>query len=213
MEMQIDSKRVRTERERRAWSQEHLAEVSGLSLRTVQRVETTGSGSFETVRALAAVFECDLASLQLPHAPPAAIASSTDRPAHRARNYVAAVAAGALVATFAFLGNAAHAGQVLLDVALSLDETHSGKHQLITTEGEPAEIVLEGQMRLIVTPSVTPEGHVALSIQLFEADGGTFMLVSEPKVIAFDNQAAAVNLTSKKGSVFRIAITPHKLAN
>jgi transcriptional regulator with XRE-family HTH domain len=60
MDMQIDSTRVRAERERRAWSQEHLAEVSGLALRTIQRVESTGNGSYETVKALAAVIECDV---------------------------------------------------------------------------------------------------------------------------------------------------------
>ena len=54
MDMQIEPSRIRSERERRAWSQEHLAESSGLSLRTVQRVEKSGAASFETARALAA---------------------------------------------------------------------------------------------------------------------------------------------------------------
>jgi hypothetical protein len=116
-----------------------------------------------------------------------------------------------LIATIGFFSTSAHAGQLLLDVALSVNEKEAGKHQLITAEGKDAEIRLEGQMRLIVTPSVNADGNVALSIQLFEADGETFTLVSEPKIVAFDNQAAALNLTSKKGSVFRIAITPHKL--
>ena len=40
MDMQIDASKIRAGRERRAWSQEQLAEVSGLSLRTIQRVET-----------------------------------------------------------------------------------------------------------------------------------------------------------------------------
>lgn len=42
--MKIDGDKVRVLRERKAWSQEHLATVSGLSVRTVQRVETEGSG-------------------------------------------------------------------------------------------------------------------------------------------------------------------------
>ena len=74
MDMQIDSNRIRTERERRAWSQEHLAEVAGLSLRTIQRMETTGSASFETARSIAAVFALDVAALQAspPESRPAA---------------------------------------------------------------------------------------------------------------------------------------------
>ena len=71
MDMQLDQNRIRTERERRAWSQEHLAEVAGLSLRTIQRVETTGSASFETARALAAVIEVEVASLSSAPSPSA----------------------------------------------------------------------------------------------------------------------------------------------
>src|SRR5690606_5676247 len=43
-------------RETRTWSQEQLAEVSGLSARTVQRVEEGVASSLDTRRALAAAF-------------------------------------------------------------------------------------------------------------------------------------------------------------
>ena len=33
MEMKVDATLIRSEREKRAWSQEHLAEVAGLGLR------------------------------------------------------------------------------------------------------------------------------------------------------------------------------------
>jgi transcriptional regulator with XRE-family HTH domain len=208
MDMQIDSKRVRAERERRAWSQEHLSEVSGLALRTIQRVEATGNGSYETVKALAAVFECDVGTLR---ATTAEVSAPSAPP--RARRYWAAGAAAAAIVTLAFFSRSAAAGQVLLDVALTFNEQKTGKHQLITAEGKDAEIRLEGQMRLIVTPRVNEDGNILLSIQLFEAEGESFRLVSEPKVLAIDNVAAVVNLTSAQGSVFGIAITPHRLAN
>ena len=51
--MKIDSILVRKIRRERAWSQEQLATVAGLSLRTIQRVEADGSGSLETNMALA----------------------------------------------------------------------------------------------------------------------------------------------------------------
>jgi transcriptional regulator with XRE-family HTH domain len=69
MEMKVDSDRVRSERERRAWSQEQLASVSGLSLRTVQRIEKNGSASFESLRSLAAVLELDVMALRIDSAP------------------------------------------------------------------------------------------------------------------------------------------------
>ncbi|MCY6382948.1 2TM domain-containing protein [Hoeflea prorocentri] len=47
----------------RGWSQETLAELSGLSVRTVQRIERGGTASLETLGALAAAFEMDIAEL------------------------------------------------------------------------------------------------------------------------------------------------------
>ena len=69
MEMKVASDRVRSERERRAWSQEQLASVAGLSLRTVQRIEKNGSASFESLRSLAAVFELDVMALRIDATP------------------------------------------------------------------------------------------------------------------------------------------------
>ena len=63
MDMRIDSDLVRSERERRAWSQEHLASVTGLGLRTITRIETTGRASHESVKALASVFQIEVAAL------------------------------------------------------------------------------------------------------------------------------------------------------
>jgi DNA-binding XRE family transcriptional regulator len=59
----LDPERVKNLRLERAWSQEHLAGLSGLSLRTIQRIEKRGKASMESKKALAAVFEVDLASL------------------------------------------------------------------------------------------------------------------------------------------------------
>ncbi|MFW6027652.1 MAG: helix-turn-helix domain-containing protein [bacterium] len=54
---------VRRLRTGRGWSQEHLAEASGISLRTVQRIETGLAASPDTLRALAAAFQVDFALL------------------------------------------------------------------------------------------------------------------------------------------------------
>ncbi len=50
---------VRTFREMRNWSQEQLAEIAGLSARTVQRVEQGVPSSLDARRALAIAFGCD----------------------------------------------------------------------------------------------------------------------------------------------------------
>jgi transcriptional regulator with XRE-family HTH domain len=63
MDMKAKSSLIRKYRTERLWSQEHLAIVSGLGLRTIQRLESRGSGSTETIKALASVFEVDADTL------------------------------------------------------------------------------------------------------------------------------------------------------
>ena len=55
---------VRKLRLQRGWSQDQLAELTGLSVRTVQRLERGNTPSLESARALAAVFEVDIATFQ-----------------------------------------------------------------------------------------------------------------------------------------------------
>lgn len=55
-------KELRLERD---WSQEKLADLSGLSLRTVQRIEASNTAGYESLRSLALAFEIDVAALEL----------------------------------------------------------------------------------------------------------------------------------------------------
>ena len=48
---------------KRGWSQQQLAEASGLSVRTIQRIETGHPASIETLKSLAAVFQVDFSTL------------------------------------------------------------------------------------------------------------------------------------------------------
>lgn len=59
--------RIRCLRQDRGWSQEHLSEAAGLSLRTIQRVEKGTRFSDATARALAAAFDIPLDTLLLPN--------------------------------------------------------------------------------------------------------------------------------------------------
>lgn len=54
---------VKKLREQRNWSQEQLAKMAGLSLRTIQRVEAGNKASLETLKSLASVFEVELTKL------------------------------------------------------------------------------------------------------------------------------------------------------
>ncbi|WP_373869502.1 2TM domain-containing protein [Agarivorans gilvus] len=56
---------VKKLRLQRAWSQEQLSELTGLSIRTIQRIEGGQKPSLESLKALAAVFEIELSDLQM----------------------------------------------------------------------------------------------------------------------------------------------------
>ena len=52
-----DGAKIRALRIQRGWTQEQLAEIAGISSRTIQRVETADCAAIETVRAVASAFE------------------------------------------------------------------------------------------------------------------------------------------------------------
>lgn len=64
---------------RRGWSQQQLADASGLSVRTVQRIEAGHPASTESLKALAAVFEVDFSTLS----PEPAMTDTAAAPAER----------------------------------------------------------------------------------------------------------------------------------
>jgi transcriptional regulator with XRE-family HTH domain len=197
VDMQIDGNRIRSERERRAWSQEHLAEAAGLSLRTVQRIERSEPASFETARALASVLEIDVATLT----------GQKTRTRTRYWAVAATVVAGLLGL---FVAQQVQAAQVLLDVNLSLNEKPLSQSQLITAEGKNAEIRLEGQMRVIIAPVIQPDGSVLLSLSVDEF-ASRWVRIAEPKLQAIDNDEAVLSVTSPSGNVMRSGIRPHKM--
>ena len=61
--MNICADKVKQLRTKKGWTQEVLAKASGLSLRTVQRLERDGGGSGETAQALAAALEVEIGAL------------------------------------------------------------------------------------------------------------------------------------------------------
>jgi transcriptional regulator with XRE-family HTH domain len=63
--MKINPEHIKRLRMEKHWSQEQLSEICGLNLRTIQRLETSGRASLETIRALAAAFGIDPKDLQI----------------------------------------------------------------------------------------------------------------------------------------------------
>lgn len=63
MQMKINASTLKQKRKEKFWSQEELAIASGLGLRTIQRVESEGNASFDTIKSIASALEVKASEL------------------------------------------------------------------------------------------------------------------------------------------------------
>jgi transcriptional regulator with XRE-family HTH domain len=116
--MKIASATVRRLRTGRGWSQEQLATASGLSLRTIQRVEAEGAAAMATRVCLAATFNVPLAELA---EAPEPVAASRAAPAPQLRYLyigVAVIACALIVESGRLPGLALSTGLASIDALL-----------------------------------------------------------------------------------------------
>jgi transcriptional regulator with XRE-family HTH domain len=221
MDMKVDSKRIRAERERRAWSQEHLATVSGLGLRTIQRIEKTGAASFESARALASVFEVDVASLRIARDDPsreqtaavmhAAVYSTQSTSRFRFRAKPMLGAAAALTAAGAlFVATKGFADTVMLDVGVSMNDSRLEESQVVTEANDNVAFrAIDDMVRMVIVPTIQTDG-IMLATEIYVLDGGSYVLASSPKLLTANGEEAQIRLTTKDGTLLRFMITPHQ---
>jgi transcriptional regulator with XRE-family HTH domain len=204
MEMQVDGRLIRFRRERRAWSQEHLATVAGLGLRTVQRIETTGLASYESIRAVAAVLEIPVSELT-------ARGDSARRRLPRLRAFVrlgSVGAAAALALVGVFLARSVLARDVMLTVGLAVNDEDLGTSGLVTADGKDAELHVDDSLRVLIVPTIRPKGFVLLELRIYLSEAGHFVLASQPKLVTPNASPAEVRLSTAEGNTFGLVITP-----
>jgi len=219
MEVKVDCSYIREQRERRAWSQEHLAEVTGLGLRTIQRIEKTGAASYESARSLAAVFGIDVAQLRVDLETRAAVAPRGGNvPLRPLLGALAALVTGGAL----FFASNSFADQVLMDVGLTLNtplpgsaaiETRAWKTQVIVDEGTLVPNVNDmrlEQLRFSIVPDVQDDGRIMLALRIFERRGDTEVLLSEPRLLSADGEEAGIEVGLAEGRSLRLAITARR---
>lgn len=219
MDMQVDAQLIRNERLKRAWSQEQLAQVSGLGIRTVQRIESGGNASLETVKALAAVLELPTktliaaapslpASLPAPIIPPPSIRFSLFRPW---RTFVA----GGLTALITMGGvigmQGASAEQVAMEFAVFLDAEQLSQGRLTGSAGKEAIVRIDDVLRMHLTPSITADGHILIATKFYRFEDGEYRQIAAPSIMTMDGQPAkiAIGKPDAPGEfLFEFDVTP-----
>lgn len=208
MDMKVDSSYIKAQRARRAWSQEHLAEVSGLGLRTIQRIEKTGAASYESARSLAAVFEMDVAELRVkePEVVEPRRISVSLRPVLGVVG--ALVTGGALLITTQSVA----ADQVLMDVSVAIDtsndEARTLTKQVVVEDGalvpEVNDVKL-GDVRFSIVPRVQTSDRVMLEVAVYERRGDEEVVVSQPRLLALSGEPTEI-VIGDDGRTLRLAI-------
>lgn len=200
--MHIDSKLIKTERERRAWSQEQLAEVASIGLRTLQRVESTGTASFETAKALAAAFGCSLDELCAAKPRPNGF---WRRPAFAGIVLACSILAIVLITTHV------QAREIMLNVVLTSPLKGSSTFKMLTTNGKQTEARLEKESRLIFIPTLVDNNLILIAVDIYDYDGKDFKLVSQPKVMVRNGGDARIQVGTDDGKIYDLKINPQRI--
>ena len=183
MHSRIDAAFIRAERDKRGWSQEQLAAAAGLGIRTIQRIESSGTSSGESAQCLAAVFEVPVARLLV-------IVPATRR--SWARYWAAAATVCVAIASSLFLMSRANAADVAMWIVVTTQVTGESRMHLEVNSGRQTEIKLENDLRLLLTPTLRKDGTILLAAELHEWNGHEFVLASKPRLLM--NQGAETGL-------------------
>lgn len=188
MDMKINHKLLRRQREQRAWTQNQLAEVASLSMRTVQRIERNGIAAKESAMALASALDMDLADLL--------IQSNSSSTRHTSnRRWWGLV--GILTSLIVSLGwwSTAAAEQVMINLSVKAESGASteGEMQFLNELGAQSEVRFNQQFRLLVT-AVRQNQGLLLSTEIYDFIDGDYLLISSPSILIADNELAAIHV-------------------
>lgn len=188
MEVKIDHELLRHKREGRAWTQTQLAEVAGLSMRTVQRIERNGVASKESAMALAGALDVALSDL---------LVKSCDMFPERKTNNRWYGIAGIIASLVVALGwwSTASAEQVLIDLSVNAEigsSTHGDMH-LLSKLGETSEIKFDRQFRVLMTASRQGK-ELLLSTKIYDYVKGEYHLIATPAILLADNELASIQV-------------------
>jgi transcriptional regulator with XRE-family HTH domain len=201
MDMNIDSSLIKSERQRRGWSQEHLAAATGLGVRTIQRIESSSVASIESAKSLAAVLEVPLERLMLSP-------RTTRRWGVVPRPLAYAGAAAVALLSAGLFMTRAHATEVAMNVVLGDSADAGTRVKVSAQDGKTAEIRLDNELRVVVTPRILKNDQILLMIELHRREGDGYKLIASPTLLVDDGKDAAVALNEQNGKSIHLSITP-----
>ncbi|OZY84339.1 hypothetical protein CBP51_14085 [Cellvibrio mixtus] len=194
MDMKINKEILRRERELRAWTQSHLAEVADLSMRTVQRIERTGDASMESAGALAAALDIDLSVLM--EAPGAG--NKTTPPKSYSYKLWSAIGVISSILVAAGWWSSAAAEQVMVSLSIEASGQVYSDMMLLSEIGKESEMQLDNQFLMQFSTSRQGE-HMLIHAKIYHFTEGEYQLVSSPAMLVEDQEPASMHVTLSDG--------------
>lgn len=194
MEMQINIELVKSHRNQRAWSQTQLAEVSGLSLRTIQRIEKTGSAALESIKALAAVFEIELTELQ----------KTPTFPAKNIKGKLSALLGAIFITMSGFFVITATAQPVMVNVQLKSNGETIADVQVLNEEHSESEMLIANKVKVLLSSAIESNNTIRISTKIYDLSSGQELLVASPSMLTKDQQKAEIHFGD-----FELSFTPN----
>lgn len=200
--MKVDADLVRQAREQRAWSQEHLAQVAGIGLRTLQRIESSGSSSLESAKALAAVLDLPIENL--------AVVSPKDAKPKKQRLIPSLVAATLTIPLI--VAHFAAAETVLLDIGANINAGDLLSQTTTAETGQIVEIEFQDRLKASIKPDVVQiddRDIVTLALEVFERQqDGRYELLESPLLVHHPGGSWVVRLSdTPAGNQYRLVLS------
>lgn len=194
MDMKINKETLRRERELRAWTQSHLAEVADLSMRTVQRIERTGDTSIESAGALAAALDLELSELmEMPVVTNETVLAKSSR--YKLWGVIGIISSA--VTALGWWSNAA-AEQIMVSLSIETPDQIYSDMMLLNEVGKDSEIKLDNQFRMLFSTQRQGE-HLMLSAKIYNFVDNEYRLFSTPAIWVEDQKPASMHVTFPDG--------------
>lgn len=209
MDMKVKSDLIRSEREKRAWSQQHLATVTALGLRTIQRIELNGTASYDSVQAIAACLDLSVSEIRIDLQPNHSIRKSFGI----SKTYLSAIAAAIVGMAVVVSVQGVAADQVKLDLGVTLS-TATDKNeylsQVLLDTGDEIELRMDEKFSLNVGAEIVNGNEIVIAFKVYEFKDEIYSLLGEPRLLTTGGNQAEVEVgpSDEDGVTFRISVTP-----
>ena len=211
MDIQINKELVKERRLENIWTQQQLADEAGISLRTIQRIENTGSGSLDSVKALATSLGIESSSLLRfqKQTDPQSISS---RSTYRKKLMILIVLAG-LLGNLGYF-SLANAKPITLAIVVDSDQIEESQ---ITVTGEPGvsqEQTFGENLKLVFTPWIIENDRIRVDVEVYKLQQDLEpRLLATPRIDTILNTSGKITFGILPSSYLELVVTPKYLTN